>query len=98
MVSTDDCRAISKFKQQKKAWSESKSATLKKSLAFLFFFNEINTLKRQLKPENTASSKKRKAGLLISGKIEDKEYLFISSKPFSTSEAKQEKSYHPKTK
>jgi hypothetical protein len=30
----------------------------KKSLAFLFLFEEINALKRQLKPEKTASSKK----------------------------------------
>jgi hypothetical protein len=29
-------------------------------LAFLLLFEEINALKRQLKPENTASSKKRK--------------------------------------
>jgi hypothetical protein len=39
-----DCRAITKFKQQKK------------SLAFLF--EEMNALKRQLKPEKTASTKK----------------------------------------
>jgi hypothetical protein len=57
---TTDCRAIAKFKQQKKnkACFEAKAGPRKKSLAFLF--EEINALKRQLKPEKTASSKKRK--------------------------------------
>jgi hypothetical protein len=54
---TADCRAIAKFKQQNKADFEAKAEPGKKSLAFLF--EEINALKRQLKPENTASSKKR---------------------------------------
>jgi hypothetical protein len=36
---------------------EAKSGPRKKSLAFLF--EEINALKRQLRPEKTASSKKR---------------------------------------
>jgi hypothetical protein len=54
-----DCRAIAKFKQQKIAQFEAKSGPGKKYLAFLF--KEINALKRQvqLKPEKTASSKKR---------------------------------------
>jgi hypothetical protein len=55
-----DCRAIAKFKQQKKnkARFEAKAGPGKKSLAFLF--EESNVLKRQLqmKPEKTASSKK----------------------------------------
>jgi hypothetical protein len=58
---TADCRSIAKFKHQKnnKACFESKAGPGKKSLAFLF--EEINALKRQLqlKPEKTASSKKR---------------------------------------
>jgi hypothetical protein len=56
---TADCRAIAKFKQQKnkKACFEAKAGPGKKSLAFLF--EDINVLKRQLKPEKTASSKKR---------------------------------------
>jgi superfamily II DNA/RNA helicase len=56
---TADCRAISKFKHQKKVCFEAKAGTGKKSLAFLF--EEIHALKRQLqlKPEKTASSKKR---------------------------------------
>jgi hypothetical protein len=54
---TVDCRAIAKFKQQKKAHFEAKAGPGKKSLAFLF--EEINALKRQLKPEKSASSKKR---------------------------------------
>jgi hypothetical protein len=57
---TSDCRAnITIFKQQKKACFEAKSRSRKWSLAFLF--KEINTFKRQLKPEKTAGSKKSKA-------------------------------------
>jgi hypothetical protein len=37
----------------------------KKSLAFLVLFEEINALKRQLKPEKTASSKKGKAESIL---------------------------------
>jgi hypothetical protein len=55
---TADCRAIVKFKQQKKAIFQAKAGPRKKSLAFLFLFEEINALKRQLKPEKSASSKK----------------------------------------
>jgi hypothetical protein len=40
-----DCRAIAKFKQQKKARFEAKSGPGKKSLAFLFLFEEIKHLK-----------------------------------------------------
>jgi hypothetical protein len=56
-----NCRAIAKFKQQKKnkAHFEAKAGPRKKSLAFLILFEEINALKRQLKPEKTVSSKKR---------------------------------------
>jgi mevalonate pyrophosphate decarboxylase len=52
------CRAIAKFKQQKKSHFETKAGPRKKSLAFLF--EKINALKRQLqlKPEKTARSKK----------------------------------------
>jgi ribosomal protein S15P/S13E len=53
--STADCRAIAKFKQQKKACFEAKAGSGKKYLAFLF--EEINALKRHLKPEKSASSK-----------------------------------------
>jgi hypothetical protein len=41
---TADCRAIAKFKQQKKAHFGAKAGPGKKSLAFLF--EEINALKR----------------------------------------------------
>jgi hypothetical protein len=91
-----DCRAIAKFKQQKnnKVPFEAKAVPGKKSLAFLF--EEINLLKRQLKPEKTASSKKRtrKAESILSTEIklttssdegENKEYLFTSCKPFTSS-------------
>jgi hypothetical protein len=62
---TTDCRAIAKFKQQKKnkACFEAKAGPGKKSLAFLF--EEINALKRQLKPEYTVSSKKMKAQSIL---------------------------------
>jgi hypothetical protein len=56
---TADCRAIAKCKQQNKACFEAKDGPGKKYLAFLFLFEEINALRRQLKPEKTASSKKR---------------------------------------
>jgi hypothetical protein len=58
---TADCRAIVKFKQQKKnkACFEAKAGPGKKSLAFLVQLEVINALKRQLKPEKTANSKKR---------------------------------------
>jgi hypothetical protein len=57
---TADCWAIAKFKQQKnnKACFEAKAGPGMKSLAFSFLFEEMNALKRQLKPEKTASSKK----------------------------------------
>jgi hypothetical protein len=66
-----DCRAIAKFKQQKKNKSrfEAKAGPGKKSLAFLALFEEINALKRQLKPEKTTSSKKRKAESILSAEI-----------------------------
>jgi hypothetical protein len=96
---TADCRAIAIFKQQKnnKAHSEAKAGPGKKSLAFLFLFEEINALKRKLKPEKTASSKKRKTESILSTEInlttssdEGEEYLFTSSKPFSSSKIKLE--------
>jgi hypothetical protein len=63
---TTGCRVIDKFKEQKnnKAHFEAKAEPGKKSLAFLF--EEINALKRQLKPEKTASSKKRKVESILS--------------------------------
>jgi hypothetical protein len=59
-----------------------------------------------LKPEKTASSKKRKAESILSTEInlttssdegENKEYLFTSSKPFRSSKTKLAKSSHPTT-
>jgi hypothetical protein len=85
---TADCRAIAKFKQQKKVHFEAKAGPGKKSLAFLFLFEDINALKSQLKPEKTASSKKRKAESTLSTEIklttssdevEHQEYLLTSS-------------------
>jgi hypothetical protein len=48
---TADCRAIAKFKLQKKnkARFEAKTGPGKKSLAFLFLFEEINALNRHYK-------------------------------------------------
>jgi hypothetical protein len=104
---TDDCRAISKFKQQKnnKACFECKTGPGKKSLAILF--EEINALKRQLKPEKSARSKKRKAESILflsteinlttsSDKGENKDLFFTSHKPFSSSKTKLAKSSLPK--
>jgi hypothetical protein len=48
---TADCRAISKVKQQKHACFEAKAGPGKKSLELAFLFEEINALKRQLKPK-----------------------------------------------
>jgi hypothetical protein len=61
-------RANSKFKQQKnnKAHFEAKAGPGKKYLALAFLFEEINALKRQLKPEKTASSNKRKGESILS--------------------------------
>jgi hypothetical protein len=103
---TDDYRTIAKFKQQKKAPFEAKAGPGKKSLAISFLFEEINALKRQLKPEKTASSKKRKAESILSTEInvttssdegKNKEYWFTSSKPFSSSKTKLAKSSHATT-
>jgi hypothetical protein len=100
---TADCRAIAKFKQQKKARFEAKAGPGKKSLAFLVIFKEINALKRRLNPEKTASSKKRtrKTESILSTEIdvttsidEGEEYLFTSLKTFSSKLAK---SSHSKT-
>jgi hypothetical protein len=103
---TADCRVIAKFKQQKKAHFEAKAGPGKKSLAFLL--EEINALKRklQLKPEKTASIKKKKAESILSTEIklttrsdegENQEYLFTSSKTFRSSKTKLAKSSHPTT-
>jgi hypothetical protein len=51
-------------RKNNKACFEAKAGTGKKSLAFLF--EKINALKRQLKPEKTVSSKKRKAKSMLS--------------------------------
>jgi hypothetical protein len=66
-----DCRAIANFKQQKKACFEAKAGPGTKSLAFLVDFEEMNALKRQLNPEKTASSKKRKAKSILSTEINE---------------------------
>jgi hypothetical protein len=70
------------------------------SLAFLF--EEINSFKRQLKPEKTASSKKRKTESILSTEInlttrsdEGEDYFLNSCKPFRSSKTKLAKSSHP---
>jgi hypothetical protein len=50
--------------EKNKACFETKAGPGKKSLAFLF--EEINVIKRRLKPGKTASSKKRKAEYILS--------------------------------
>jgi hypothetical protein len=52
------------MKQQKKVSFETKAALERKSLASLF--EEINALKRQLKPEKVSNNKKRKVESLLS--------------------------------
>jgi hypothetical protein len=61
-----DCKAIAKFKQQKKNKDcfEAKAGPGKKSLALLF--EEINVHKKQLNSEKTASSKKKKDESILS--------------------------------
>jgi hypothetical protein len=101
---TADCRAIAKFKQQEKSCFEAKAGPGKKSLAFLF--EEINALKgnwslKRLQAVrrgrvNPSSLLSTEIHLTIS--IDDNtynEYLFTSSKPFSSSETKLAKSSHP---
>jgi hypothetical protein len=71
-----------------------------------FLFEEINALKRQLqlKPEKTASSKKRKAQSILSTEIkltttidegEIQEYFLNSAKPLRFSKTKLTKSSYP---
>jgi hypothetical protein len=103
---TADYRAIAKFKQQKnnKACFEAKAGPGKKSLSFLF--EDVNAVKRQLKPEKTASSKKRRLNPssvlsteinLTTSSDEVEEYLFTYSKPFSSRQTKLAKPSHPTT-
>jgi hypothetical protein len=105
---TADSRAIANFKHQKKACFEANAGPRKKYLVILVLFEEIKALKRHLKPEKTASSKKstRKAESILSTEInvttssdegENKEHLFTSSKPFSSSKTKLAKSSHQTT-
>jgi hypothetical protein len=66
-----------------------------------FLFKEINALKRQLKPEKT--DKKQAESILFteinlttsSDEGEEQEYLFTSSKSFSSRKTTLEKSSHP---
>jgi hypothetical protein len=89
---------------RKRLCFEAKDRPGKKSLASAFLFEEINALKRQLKPEKTASSKERKAESILSTEInlitssdegEHQDCLFTSSKPFTSSKNKLAKSSHP---
>jgi hypothetical protein len=50
-----DCRAIAKFNQQKRL---ALKLNLELGRSLWHFFEEINALKRQLKPEKTAKNKK----------------------------------------
>jgi hypothetical protein len=64
---TADCRAIDKFKQHNKARFEAKAGPRNKSLAFLVLFEEINALKRQLKPAKLQAVRRetRKAEFIL---------------------------------
>ena len=79
---------------------EAKAVPGKKSLAFLF--EEINAIKRQLKPAKIAASKKRKVESLLSTEInlttssdEDEEYFSTSPNFFRSSKPKLAKTSHP---
>jgi len=97
---TADCKAIMRAKQHKKAKSEAKAVPGKKALAFLF--EEINALKKQLKPPAKGTNpKKRKAESLLSTEInltnsseEDEEYFAFPS-PISNASNKLAKTSHP---
>jgi hypothetical protein len=105
---TADCRAIAKFKQQKynKARFEAEPRAGKKSLAFLFVFEEINALKgnRSLKRLQAVRRGRLNPSSLLATEInlttsshdaEQQEYLFTSSNPLSSSKTKLPKSSHP---
>jgi hypothetical protein len=79
-------RVISKNKHQEKDQFSVRSGSLNKSLVFLF--EEINALKRKLKPDEIASSKKKKTDCLLSNEInltisgdedEFEEYFFLQN-------------------
>jgi hypothetical protein len=55
-----DFKVIGKFKQQKYSCFKAKARPGKKSLAFLF--EEINALKRQLKPGKTGCKQQEEDG------------------------------------
>jgi hypothetical protein len=55
------CRTIAKAKQQKQAPSEAKAVSGRKSLAFVF--EEINAIKRQLKPPKIVIPRRGKLNL-----------------------------------
>jgi hypothetical protein len=85
--------------QHKKAKSEAKAGPGKKALAFLF--EEINALKKQLKPAKGANPKKWKAESLLSTEInlthssdEDEEYFALPSN-ISNSSNKLVQTSHP---
>jgi hypothetical protein len=53
-------------------------------LAFLILFEEINALKRQLKPEKAPSSQKRKAESILSTEINEPIQQIIVMKVYSS--------------
>jgi hypothetical protein len=86
-----DCREIAKFKYGKIKLILKPKRDLVRSLCSSLFFLK-KSMHRQLNPEKTASSKKRKDEFIVSSEIilstyfdEVEEYLFTSSKPFSSS-------------
>jgi hypothetical protein len=98
---TADCRELPKLNSRKRLNLKPKLEPGKKYLACRVLLEEIYEIKRQLKPKKTASSKKRKAESILFSVIilitrsdegDNKENLFTSSKPFSSSKTKLEKS------
>jgi hypothetical protein len=59
-----------------------------------FLFNEIDSIKRQLKPAKTETAKKRKEIDLTTSSDEDEEYLVTSPNVFKSSKPKLAKISH----
>jgi hypothetical protein len=64
-----DCRAIAKFNSRKTTRLALKPKLYPRKRFLAFLFEEINAVKRQLKPEKPESVKKRKAESILSTTI-----------------------------
>jgi transposase InsO family protein len=98
---TAECREIAKAKQHKKAQYGTKAVSGKKSVSFLL--EEINALKKQLKPAKAENPKKRKGESLLSTEInltnssDEMEEYFLFPPSISNPSIKQVEKSHPTT-